>query len=557
MDLSDLPQLIVDVYKQLELDLSDLPQLIVDVYKQLELNLSDLSQLIVDVYKQLKLDLSDLFQLISNVWDHSEDLSMSELIANVYRQLGLDLSDLSQLIADVYKQLDLDLSELITDVYRQLEDSRNSNFDLFKIIAKIYEILKNELNQDLADLLVDIYKKLEDLKDPSYLTIGVYEFLNDKPNFSALLTTISSKLQVNCVQTMVKFKILEVIKSFSHPMAKQIVLYGPPGTGKTKLAQEIAKLIILDRIIESLFSETLDPVFKKLIEDGTIYSINSRVIRENESLLKLYTEDNKNIGEIEKVKREFEKYIYDILCERNIEIVQLHPSYSYEDFIRSIHISISNNMPHYEVKDKVFAELCKIAETNREQNFVLIIDEINRANLPLILGELIYALEYRNKEVETPYGKIKVPENLYIIATMNTADRSVVDIDYAIRRRFTFFQVKADGNCIKDPKLRKFYNDVIDKIFDPENSYLSYDFKDLYDDVKVGHTYFLGSLETVAFKFVYQVIPLLIEYIKDGVLTTATLDFLKEYFEKDIKSIDMEDVKNKVNSLDISDESQK
>src|SRR5690606_14650101 len=80
------------------------------------------------------------------------------------------------------------------------------------------------------------------------------------------------------------------------------------------------------------------------------------------------------------------------------------------------------------------------------KNYVLIIDEINRANLSSVLGELIYALEYRGEEVQSMYAvdgsnKLILPPNLYIIGTMNTADRSVGHIDYAIKRRFAFVDV--------------------------------------------------------------------------------------------------------------------
>lgn len=102
----------------------------------------------------------------------------------------------------------------------------------------------------------------------------------------------------------------------------------------------------------------------------------------------------------------------------------------------------------YDTANKILGKMATKAALPRYQNtkFFLIIDEINRANLATVFGELIYGLEYRNKGVATPYtvgssNKVLLPNNLYIIGTMNTADKSIGRIDYAIRRRFLFFHV--------------------------------------------------------------------------------------------------------------------
>lgn len=170
------------------------------------------------------------------------------------------------------------------------------------------------------------------------------------------------------------------------------------------------------------------------------------------------------------------------------------------------------NEYNYEVKtDKV--ELKK---------YVLIIDEINRANLSSVLGELIYALEYRGEEVESMYkigedNKLILPPNLYIIGTMNTADRSVGHIDYAIRRRFAFVDVlpkdlSEEDNILFDSEL--FYQ--VEKLFDTN---LSPEFEK--KDVQLGHSYFIdkstdgGSMDI---RLDFEIKPILFEYVKDGVL---------------------------------------
>lgn len=171
------------------------------------------------------------------------------------------------------------------------------------------------------------------------------------------------------------------------------------------------------------------------------------------------------------------------------------------------------------------------------KKYVLVIDEINRANLPSVLGELIYALEYRDEPVESMYeheGKreIILPSNLYIIGTMNTADRSVGHIDYAIKRRFAFADVlptdQAIDDVIKDTTLnhlaKSLYHKVADLFNEDKNKivYLQSDFKG--KDVQLGHSYFLVETEKqLELKLNFEIKPLLNEYVKDGILSEEAL----------------------------------
>lgn len=158
------------------------------------------------------------------------------------------------------------------------------------------------------------------------------------------------------------------------------------------------------------------------------------------------------------------------------------------------------------------------------KNYILVIDEINRANLSSVLGELIYALEYRGKEVESMYAidgenKLILPPNLYIIGTMNTADRSVGNIDYAIRRRFAFVDVLPEdlSTTLKD-KFNKVLFDKVTTLFN-HNTCLSKEFE--AKDVQLGHSYFIDKTEegaTMQMRLDYEIKPILREYIKDGVL---------------------------------------
>ena len=201
------------------------------------------------------------------------------------------------------------------------------------------------------------------------------------------------------------------------------------------------------------------------------------------------------------------------------EIIQFHPAYSYEDFVRGIvaETTESGNVL-YQVENKILADFAQKATDNPNGNYVLIIDEINRANLPSVLGELIYALEYRNDPVTSMYEyegerEITLPKNLFIIGTMNTADRSVGHIDYAIRRRFSFIDILPDENVIQNPIAKKLFNEI-KSLFG--NEFLSPDFK--AKDVMIGHSYFLvKDTDELRIKLNFEIKPILREYLKDGI----------------------------------------
>lgn len=166
-----------------------------------------------------------------------------------------------------------------------------------------------------------------------------------------------------------------------------------------------------------------------------------------------------------------------------------------------------------------------ITNRNELKNYIIIIDEINRANLSSVLGELIYALEYRGKPVESMYvvdddNQLILPPNLYIIGTMNTADRSVGHIDYAIRRRFAFVDVLPEN--LKEKQAMDNFHDklflAVEKLFQ-EHTSPEFEMK----DVQLGHSYFIDKSNDengagMDIRFEYEIKPILLEYVKDGVL---------------------------------------
>ncbi|MEI2583247.1 McrB family protein [Scytonema sp. PRP1] len=131
------------------------------------------------------------------------------------------------------------------------------------------------------------------------------------------------------------------------------------------------------------------------------------------------------------------------------ELVQFHPAYSYEDFIQGIRPQNEDGNLSYSLVPGRFVQFCKEAE-NRQGICVLIIDEINRANLAQVFGELMYLFEYRDKEIPLAGGnKFRIPANVRIIGTMNTADRSIALVDYALRRRFAFIELRPNYDLLR------------------------------------------------------------------------------------------------------------
>ncbi len=207
------------------------------------------------------------------------------------------------------------------------------------------------------------------------------------------------------------------------------------------------------------------------------------------------------------------------------KIVQFHPSYTYEDFVRGLVAKTTASGVTFEPENKIFAQMCARASANSNKTFVLIIDEINRADISKVFGELIYGLEYRGKPVATPYEvdgstTLTIPPNLYIIGTMNTADKSIAMLDYALRRRFAFIPMYPDRSVID-----KHYKDEDEKIM-AVNLFeeVAGCFAPSARDLQVGHTYFLktetydgkGFREYLKIRFIYEIAPLINEYILAG-----------------------------------------
>lgn len=183
-------------------------------------------------------------------------------------------------------------------------------------------------------------------------------------------------------------------------------------------------------------------------------------------------------------------------------IVQFHPNYTYEDFIGGIRPKLDEESGSlsYELHTGIFKSLCDQANKEPDKKFVIIVDEINRADLSAVFGELMYALEYRGESVDIPNFKDKfvIPSNVYLIGTMNTVDKSLVTFDLALRRRFGFFKLLPDMALLKDmpadaqntPMSSKYTNlDAFIKRCKELNTKLVKELN-LGEDYQIGHAYF-------------------------------------------------------------------
>ena len=129
-----------------------------------------------------------------------------------------------------------------------------------------------------------------------------------------------------------------------------------------------------------------------------------------------------------------------------VRLVQFHPSYAYEDFVQGYRPVLMGGQPGFDLRNGPLLEAAARARDEPDARHFLVIDEINRGNLAKVFGELYFLLEYRNEEMRLQYSDepFSLPDNLYVIGTMNTADRSIALVDLALRRRFHFVEFHPD-----------------------------------------------------------------------------------------------------------------
>ena len=269
------------------------------------------------------------------------------------------------------------------------------------------------------------------------------------------------------------------------------ILYGPPGTGKTYSTVSHALAIVDGVKPDAEITEPDRQRFRRL---------------------------------------RFKRAADSAHAEGRIAMVTFHQNYAYEDFVEGIRPALTTTDDNqgapstelgYELRPGIFRTICTAAQDAPDRNFVLIIDEINRGNIPKIFGELITLIEDSRRlgeddatTVTLPYSgdAFGVPDNLYIIGTMNTADRSIQQLDTALRRRFTFVEMMPDADHELIPEavdgvncreMLRAMNERIAALMDREH--------------QIGHTYLfeVKTLKQLGDRFRNRIFPLLQEYFYD------------------------------------------
>ncbi|MEX2445187.1 MAG: AAA family ATPase [Alkalispirochaeta sp.] len=259
---------------------------------------------------------------------------------------------------------------------------------------------------------------------------------------------------------------------------RNFILYGPPGTGKTYKTVDFALSIIEGYPLTGYEGEERDDVMRRF---------------------HAMTDSNR------------------------IEFVTFHPSFSYEEFIEGIRPRVEQGAVVFDIRPGVFLRLCDLAATDPENPYVLVVDEISRGNAARVFGELITLIEDDKRSgapnqlaTTLPYSgrRFSVPANVYIVGTMNTADRSVEALDTAFRRRFSFVEM------LPRPELLSLA-DTADVDIDLGSilAAMNWRIEKLIDrDHQIGHAYFMriasadDPLQAIREVFVDRVIPLLREY---------------------------------------------
>jgi len=251
-----------------------------------------------------------------------------------------------------------------------------------------------------------------------------------------------------------------------------VILYGAPGTGKTYSVTDYAMAIIEDRDVKN---DALSEEERKI-------------------LLKTY-KDMTNSG--------------------RVVFTTFHQSYSYEDFIQGLRPLLESEVMKFSVEDGVFKKIADKAMMDNENAYVIIIDEINRANISRVFGELITLLEADKRwgeanelSITLPSGDLfAIPNNLYIIGTMNSADKSISLIDTALRRRFDFIEVAPNASLIENTVLRKILKALNTELLSELDC----------SDLLIGHAYFINKSESDLVNIMNRnIIPLLYEYFHDN-----------------------------------------
>ncbi|MSQ48744.1 MAG: AAA family ATPase [Deltaproteobacteria bacterium] len=258
----------------------------------------------------------------------------------------------------------------------------------------------------------------------------------------------------------------------------QVILYGPPGTGKTHWAE------IAARELASLW----------------------------------------NLGKsVDQLSREEKDHVFGSGSASYVQLCCFHPSYGYEDFVEGYRPRVEAGSLRFDLKDGIFKTLCASASQQPDKQYYLIIDEINRGDVPRIFGELLTLLEKtkRGRPATLPFSAklFNVPANVFVIGTMNTADRSIALLDTALRRRFGFIEMAPDTSLLENAVIGGLPLGLwLQSLNKQISSVIGQDGRNL----QIGHSYFLhegrpvNDLGHLSRILQDEVLPLLEEYCYDN-----------------------------------------
>lgn len=288
---------------------------------------------------------------------------------------------------------------------------------------------------------------------------------------------------------------------------------------------------VMDLIREDNPSDKIKPVNKAYSKDDFLAEVYMTGAKYDRLLNVLKRKKNIILQGAPGVGKTFaaKRLAYAMMGEKDkerVDFIQFHQNYSYEDFMMGYKPTENGG---FEMQYGVFYRFCKKAENNPEKDYFFIIDEINRGNMSKIFGELLLLIEkdYRGTSSKLAYQNLNfsVPENLYIIGMMNTADRSLAMIDYALRRRFSFFDMEpgfdTEGFKEYQEKLASDkFNALIERIKELNNEIA--DDPSLGKGFCIGHSYFCGlqadecTQELLEGIVEYDILPMLSEYWFDN-----------------------------------------
>ncbi|AEF17785.1 ATPase associated with various cellular activities AAA_5 [Thermoanaerobacterium xylanolyticum LX-11] len=409
---------------------------------------------------------------LGNLTSYDESKSIKEDIAQELKKLyGYDNNVASRKVGEIIRfYRDIEIGDVVVAVLGE------KVLGIGKVVGN-YEYVKDRPYSHCRNVeWVKIFKEPVHLPKTSTGKLTAcfqYRDINNIFEIRRLMNEESDEIMIKPILKPLTGTVAEIEGVLARK--KQVILYGPPGTGKTYYAEKACS----EFAARSLFHKPYDS------------------LSQNEKAL----------------------ILGDSTTNGYVRMCCFHPSYGYEDFIEGIKPRIVNNQTVFELKDGIFKRICKDAMENSDKNFYLIIDEINRGDISRIFGELITLIEVgkRGKEVILPLSNesFKVPDNVYIVGTMNTADRSIALLDVALRRRFGFIELMPDyslfdGVAFEGLPLAEWLKELNSRICENLG-------KDACN-LQIGHSYFLEKekpiIDNEKFKRIIKedIIPLIEEY---------------------------------------------